>query len=145
MLLGLGIAAWVVGLLGLLLFRRQRHAAQHAAHTRPPTLVERLNPLVTAAVDGKLSHEQHAELERLLLTYWRRRLSLEHQEPAQALATLRQHPEAGELLRQVEIWLHAPEGAGSADVAALLRPYRDLEQPGSGAKAVIAAPGGGHA
>ena len=43
-----------------------------------------------------------------------------------ALAQLRGHAEAGILLGQLDQWLHQrPAGNGQADVAAILRPYRD--------------------
>ena len=71
---------------------------------------------------AQLSSGQQAELERLLIGYWRRRLNLEQAAPARFMAVLRDHEEAGPLLRQLEDWLHRPAGtAGPVDVAALLR------------------------
>ena len=45
-------------------------------------------------------------------------------EPAEAMSRLRNHPQAGELLRQVEAWLHQPGGARDVDVPRMLAPYR---------------------
>ena len=42
------------------------------------------------------------------------------------MAVLREHDEAGGLLKQLEIWLHRPGNAGEVDLAALLKPYQDL-------------------
>jgi len=42
------------------------------------------------------------------------------------LVDLREHPDAGPLLRGLEDWLHRPEPRESVDVGALLAPYRDL-------------------
>jgi len=125
LLLGLTLTVWIIGLALLLIRRRARHATL-AVQVRPRTLAERLQPLVTAAMAGQLTPEGRAELERLLLTYWRRRLALQDGDPVTALTTLRNHDEAGALLRVVESWLHKPEGAGEVDIAALLAPYRDL-------------------
>jgi hypothetical protein len=120
------VAVWVLGLLAILFARRRKKAIDESG---PPvvTLAERLNALVNDAVDGRLTQSGVAELERLLLAYWRRRLDLEDLSPAAAIATLRRHPEAGELLRQLESWLHRPGRVEDVDVQALLQPYRDLE------------------
>jgi hypothetical protein len=91
------------------------------------SLADRLKPLVNAAVAGTLSKGQHAELERLLIGYWRKRLALEQASPAEAMTVMRNHPEAGPLIRNLEEWLHRPAArADAVDVAALLRPYQDL-------------------
>ena len=44
----------------------------------------------------------------------------------EAIVAIRNHDEAGALLRQVEAWLHAPEPPKSIDVAGLLQPYRHV-------------------
>jgi hypothetical protein len=116
---------WVLGLLAILFVGRRRRALA-AGPSRPPTLAERLRPMVEEAVAGRLEPGRRAELERLLLGYWRQKLGL--QGPAAAMIqAMRGHEEAGALLRQLELWLHAPPGAGAAvDVRALLRPYEHL-------------------
>jgi hypothetical protein len=81
---------------------------------------------VDGAVAGKLSQPQLASLERTLLAFWRKRLRLEHTDPAEAIATLRSHAEAGPLLEQLEAWLHRPGTDRDVDAARLLKPYRDL-------------------
>jgi hypothetical protein len=116
---------WVLGL-GAILFAGRRRKKGAGAAGRPLTLAERLRPMVEGAVAGRLSPAELADLERTLLAYWRRRLGLERRKPAEALAELRRHPEAGPLLEQLETWLHRPNAAGRVDVAALLKPYQDL-------------------
>ncbi len=39
---------------------------------------------------------------------------------------IRDHEQAGQLLRQLEAWLHMPEPPAEVDVQALLAPYRDV-------------------
>jgi hypothetical protein len=118
---------WVAGLAVILCAGRRRRVEVEAQASRPATLADRLRPLVDAAVAGELTAGQHAELERLLIGYWRRRLKLEHTAPAQFMAVLRSHEEAGPLLRRLEDWLHRPAGtAGAVDVAALLKPYQAI-------------------
>jgi hypothetical protein len=125
---------WVLGLAAILLVGRHRKRALEAAAATGPTLADQLRPLVAAAMSGQLSTDGQAQLERLLLSYWSRRLQLTDVEPADAIAAIRRDEQAGELLRQVEAWLHRPGGAGGVDVSAMLAPYRDLpaeiEAPG---------------
>jgi hypothetical protein len=128
----LGGLTWVGGLAAILLAGRRKRVQASAQASRPATLADRLRPLVDAAMAGRLGAGQHAELERLLIGYWRRRLKLEHAAPAQCMATLRDHAEAGPLLHRLEDWLHRPAGtAEPVDVAALLRPYQAIpaEEP----------------
>lgn len=117
---------WALGLAAILLVGRHRKRALAAAAATGPTLADQLRPLVSAAMAGQLTPDGQAQLERLLLGYWSRRLKLTDVEPAEAIAALRRDDQAGELLRQVEAWLHRPGGAGGVDVSAMLAPYRDL-------------------
>jgi hypothetical protein len=126
-LLALAGSLWCAGLAAILLLGRRRRMQIDDATSRPLTLADRLSPLVTSAVEGTLSGGQHAELERLLIGYWRRRLKLEQASPAQAMSAMRNHPEAGPLLRQLEEWLHRPGSRADAiDLASLLRPYQSM-------------------
>ncbi len=123
-----GGAVWLLGLLALVgwmlwpLFR----SPQAIGVARPVSLADRLRPLVEGAIAGKLSQPELAGLERTLLAFWRRRLNLETLEPAEAMRRMRKHADAGPLLGQLETWLHRPGPHEPVDVAALLRPYRDL-------------------
>jgi hypothetical protein len=115
---------WVAGLVAILRVGRRRPAAA-AAGAAPATLADHLRPMVEAAARGSLDDAGKARLERLLLAFWRRRLDLEGVPAAAALARMREHPEAGALLRRLEAWLHHPPAAREEiDVAALLEPYR---------------------
>ena len=121
-----GGVLWIAGLLAILLVGRKRRGGATGEQDRPRSLAERLQPLVQEATAGRLPRERLAELERLLLAWWRKRLGLEEERPAAAIAALRQHPEAGGLLSQLEAWLHQPQSSVAVDVAALLRPYHNL-------------------
>ncbi|MEW6073454.1 MAG: hypothetical protein AB1726_12800 [Planctomycetota bacterium] len=117
---------WRGGLLPPPLRGRRRRRAAAAAAGGPPTLAERLRPLVEAARAGTLSGEERAELELALIALWRRRLGLAETGSAAAVAALRDHAEAGPLLRALEDWLHRPGSRARSSVAELLAPYRDL-------------------
>ena len=123
-----GGVVWLVGL-GLVLFGwRKRRQERAAAQWKPRSLAERLRPLVESALSGSLSREERAQLELGLVAYWRRRLSLEHEQPARMMTLLREHHEAGPLLSSLEAWLHMPVPPQDVDVNALLAPYRDLPE-----------------
>jgi hypothetical protein len=127
LLLLLGGVAWVAGLAAILLVGRWKRTDARPVSLRPVTLADRLRPLVDLAVAGKLSQAQQAELERLLIGYWRRRLELEKAAPADFMGVLKNHEVAGPLLRRLEDWLHRPGGAAEpVDVAALLKPYQTI-------------------
>ncbi len=123
--LAIGAIAWVWGLWALLRGPRPG-AVDSSASARPPTLAERLRPLVERALAGTLSRAEHARLELSLVAYWRARLELERESATRVMATLRAHPEAGPLLSSLEEWLHAPPPHAPVDLVALLSPYRDL-------------------
>jgi hypothetical protein len=92
---------------------------------RVPAFAERLRPLVERAAEGKLSADEQALLERMLIHYWQRRLELNSAGGSELMDQLRSHPEAGVLLRGLAEWLHRPPGRGAVNVEALLTPYRD--------------------
>jgi hypothetical protein len=144
LLMVLGGLAWIGGLAAIALAGRRKRVDSVVAAGPVATLADRLRPLVDAAVSGQLSAGQHAELERLLIGYWRRRLDLEQAAPAKLIGLLRNHDEAGPLLRRLEDWLHRPAGtAGPVDVVALLTPYQTISaddlEPTSSVAAVAAA------
>lgn len=116
---------WVVGLLAILLvgrqFRRRRELVADA-----PTLADRLRPLVQKVIDGNADTAAKAELERLLVAFWRQRLGLRDAPAATAIAAIKDHPEAGALLRRIEAWLHMPESPATLDLNAELAPYREV-------------------
>jgi hypothetical protein len=118
---------WIAGLIWLLWPKRKRAAARQI-ESGPATisLADRLRPLVSDAMAGRLPPERLAELERALIVCWRRRLGLTEAAPAEALAKLRQHPEASPLMNQLEIWLHRPPGGEAVDINALLKPYQNI-------------------
>lgn len=119
--------AWVAGFLGLVAYAARRRRTRPVVPPVPVTFADRLRPLVEAAVAGTATPAQHAELERLLLAHWVRRLGLAGREPAVVIDRLRRHAEAGPLVGRLAEWLHAPPVPGRpADVAGLLAPYREL-------------------
>jgi len=116
-------ALWIVGLLAILFVGRKRRRAAKAPPGKP-TLADRLRPLVEAVTTGVAGDAQKAELERLLVAFWRDRLGLRDEKAGPAIVLIRQHPEAGQLLRQIEAWLHMPGPPAPVDLQAVLAPYR---------------------
>jgi hypothetical protein len=93
---------------------------------REPTFAERIRPLVERAAAGTLSADEKATLERMLIAHWQRRLELTDAAGDELIQRLRQHTEAGVLLRALEDWLHRPPGRGEVRVEEFLAPYRNL-------------------
>jgi hypothetical protein len=130
MFLGLLAVLWAGGFVAFVMVGRRKKAIVAPVVAPPvPSLADRLRPLVEAAAAGKLTVDGQAQLERLLLGYWRARLQLPDQRMADALAHLKQHAEAGALVHALERWLHRPGGAAPQEVAALLEPYRRVAAP----------------
>ena len=119
-------ALWIAGLVGLIVWRRRRES-EAAAPPPSASPAERLRALLTEAARGELDADQQAALERLILGHWRTRVpELAGLTPAEGLAALRHHEEAGPLLLQLEQWLHAPAPTSDpAAIDALLAPYRE--------------------
>ncbi|MGK0187114.1 MAG: hypothetical protein ACI9R3_002900 [Verrucomicrobiales bacterium] len=125
-LLGTGGILWIIGLLALLFLGKKKRLEDGESGAKNPSLADRLRPIVEHAQTGKLSINEQAELERLLIGYWRGRLNLEGQSMTAAIKTLRQHDEAGALLSALEQWLHSPDHGAGLDVAQLLSPYENV-------------------
>jgi hypothetical protein len=118
-------AVWAIPLAVAILrrsLRRNRRAI--AAEMAQPTFADQLRPLVAAALAGSLSDAEQAHLEMLLIAYWRDRLELRGLTPRASLQRMRDHSQAGQLLHQLERWLHQRAPAAAVDVAAILAPYR---------------------
>jgi hypothetical protein len=131
-MLGLLGTMWVGGIALYIYWARRKPARTISVPPAPaPSLAERLRPLVEAAAAGQLGAEGQAQLERLLMGYWREKLDLAGSDlrMAEALARLKVHAEAGALLRALECWLHRPGGVSTAEVSALLHPYRNIPAP----------------
>ncbi len=117
-------SAWLAGFLAILLWRKKKPSAT-ASVEAPPSLAERLRPLVDAAAKNDLTSEDRAKLERLLIGHWReRRPDIASLPPAEAMLKLRTDPEASPLLLALERWLHAPSNnTAPSDLEQLLAPY----------------------
>jgi hypothetical protein len=124
-MIALGVL-WLLLLVPLILIGRKRKAVRVIPVARPPSMADRLRPLVEQAARGELSTDGKGQLERMLLGFWRHRLALHDLTMADAVARLKAHPQAGALLRALEDWLHRPPGSASVDVAGVLAPYLDV-------------------
>jgi hypothetical protein len=117
--------AWCAGLLAILFVGRDYRRKRNEVKVEP-TLADRLRPLVESLAAGGGDDARKAELERLLVAFWRARLGLHDRKVGDAIVAIKQHAEAGALLRQLEAWLHMPKPPAAVDVQALLEPYRSV-------------------
>jgi hypothetical protein len=120
-----GGCLWLAGWVALFIWRRPHSSTATAVApdaVRP--LAERLRFLLESARTGSLDADGRAQLERHVLGLWRERLHLTDLPVPEAVHRLRNHPEAGGLLREVESWLHSGKSTASeTHMAALLLPY----------------------
>lgn len=118
---------WIVGLtwaaipLATLVHRaiRRRKRIEPTVAPRVPTLPERIHDLVIVAAGGKMTQEQRAMLELLLIAYKREELHLDGLSVSDAMAVLRRHETVGEMIRAVERWNHSPNGASEVPLQAI--------------------------
>ena len=122
----LGGVVWGIGLVAILLVGRKKADSGGDMSETSTSLADRLQPIVQQAIAGELSTERLAELEMMLVAFWRKRLNIEHADAADVIPRLRADSSAGPLLIQLETWLHQPGANESIDIAVLLEPYRDL-------------------
>ena len=90
------------------------------------SLADLLKTRLDAVHNNEMPKEQYAELERMLLAFWRRRLGLEGGDTAEALRTIHENPEAGPLMKQLEQWIHNPESDKHTNLSVLLEPFRSI-------------------
>jgi hypothetical protein len=117
---------WLLVMLAILFVGRKKPVYAEVLSGHRMSLADRLRPLVERGLAGGLSPEERADLERSLIGFWTRRLHLESLRPAERFAKLRSDANAGPLLEQLEAWLHKPGPQESVDLAALLKPYKDM-------------------
>jgi hypothetical protein len=133
-LVTLAAIAWSIVLLALILGGRRKNK-KRIEQASELTLADLLHERLSRAYDQKLEPKEYAELERMLLAMWRRRLKLENVPTDQALRQIRDHKDAGPLMRQIENWMHSPKPLHEVDLPTLLKPYQGipataLDQPG---------------
>jgi hypothetical protein len=129
MLVGVAVL-WVAAFFILRrLDRKPKTLIAPVATARPPSFAEKIRPLVERAAAGQLCAEEKATLERMLITHWQQRLNLIGASTNDLIHQLRQHPEAGVLLRALEDWLHRPPGSAAVHVEEFLAPYCNLPEP----------------
>jgi len=133
--LGVVGLVWAGGIVAFVISYRKKKVVGGPAETvSAPSLADLMRPLVEAAAAGKLGTDGQAQLERLLMGYWREKLVFPADlRMAEAVARLKEHAQAGELLRALERWLHSPGGSSVAEINGLLEPYRAAAAPGPGA------------
>ena len=116
---------WIAGLAAILYWRKNKPDIP-AEIISPPSVAERIRPLLDQASNGNLDTAGRASLERLILGHWRGKFpEISAASPSEALAKLREIPQAAPLLIALERWLHARDSKTSpAEIEAMLAPYR---------------------
>lgn len=88
----------------------------------PPSLIDRMQPLLQRIARDSASDAERAQLERLLLAVWRERwpdASL-----TEAIARMKEDEEIAPILKLLSCWLHSPRPPASDPVKQMLSAYR---------------------
>jgi hypothetical protein len=119
-LLGLGVF-WIVWLLLLIFYKRPKPPQAAASAPPQPTFTELLRAYLGQLEAGTLDAAAKAKLEMLLLRHWREEAAASEGSMSAALNAIGQNEETGELLRQLESWLHHPASSvRREEIAAVL-------------------------
>ncbi|MFT5301217.1 MAG: hypothetical protein ACI814_002002 [Mariniblastus sp.] len=119
------IVLWGLGLLGLIFMGRKKPPVEAAPGIKL-TLADLLKVRIEAAMEDRMDSKQYAELERMLVAFWKKRLKLDSLAPHEALAKIKSNPESGPLINQIEAWMHSPNPDRNIELGGLLKPFRDL-------------------
>ena len=118
---------WGLVLLALICGGSRKKVVATESETKIRSVADLLQERLEAAFDNKVAPQQYAELERMLFSWWRKRLGYDSLPPEVATAKIKQNAQAGPLMIQLERWMHRPaEDHRDVDLAKLLEPYRDL-------------------
>jgi hypothetical protein len=122
-LIGIGIA-WLLVPVVVVTRRLLRRPPPTIEVIPPPTIAEKIAPLVESAATRELTVAEQGRLELLLYAHWQERLGL-GPDRVRAVSELRGHDVAGKLLRAIESWLHAPHQnpPSKREITDLLAPY----------------------
>jgi hypothetical protein len=120
-LVGLGIA-WVLWLVGLILVGRPKRPPAPEPLPPEPSLVDQIVRFLQALSQGKLSVDEQARLELLLLRHWRERLSLQQRRMRAACLEMRRDGTVGQAYQALQDWLHNPASVqNQEEMAGILR------------------------
>lgn len=120
-----GGVVWAAGLF-VILFSGRGKIFRSRLESKPVTVADRLKPLMEKAVSGDLTTAEKAELERVLVAFWRKKLRLQHLPASDLRSTLREHAEAGKMLDLLDRWLHQPANDDDFDIEELIKPYQTV-------------------
>lgn len=124
-LLVAGGGIWLAGLWAIMFLGRGRHKRLDP-NRHQITVAQRIRPLIEKAVAGELSSTERGDLERTMVSFWQKRLRLDHMSPAELMTHLRTVPESADLFEKLEHWLHRPDPQEDVDIAGLMKPYQKM-------------------
>jgi len=127
-LLWMGGLLWVAGLVAIILRGRNRPTNEvDGTDKSPQGRLDVIRNLVASAVSsGEFSVADKARLEGLIVGFWREHKQIQELPAQAALARLRDDPDAGPLLRQLERWLYDRPQLEQLDLNVLLSPLHEM-------------------
>lgn len=136
-MLWLGGLLWVAGLVVIILRRQSTVIDVNSTSAETPqTRLDVIRSLLTAAISsGEFSATEKARLEGLIVGFWREQKNIQDLPVQAGLTQLREDPDAGPLLAQLEQWLYDRPQPERFDVNTLLLPLEKMvsreEEPAS--------------
>ena len=120
-------AFWFTGLIFIILYKRKFKTKVKLVkrNIQSQSLADQLKRFIKIALDNKATVSDKAKLDVLIVHYWRKQLNIENKTMQESLDIIKKDPKAGELILQVEKWLHSPTKASEEEISNLLAPYKN--------------------
>jgi len=127
-LMVIAVLIWIAGFIAIIVKGRRDAAIEAASQSEPPlSRIQRIETLLSDAVNSSaFDAARKAELEGLIVGFWRERKGLRELSAKDALTTLRSDSDAGPLLEQLERWLYDRPSQETVDLNEILAPMKSL-------------------
>jgi hypothetical protein len=128
---------WIIWLLLLIFYKRERPPAEPEAAAPGPTLAEMLREFLARLEAETLDAEAKAKLEMALFKCWRDELAIESLSMSASMEAIDRDEKVGALLRKLQRWLHQPSSSiPRSEIVEIVSPYtaepspaRSMRQP----------------
>ena len=114
-LLAIAAVLWMIPIVWWIKNRSSKLSQESESAGDKLTLADQMRPLVTAAIENRITPTEKSQLEFLLLSHWSDEVDCDGLTKAQAIVRLRQHERAGPFLNQLDRWLHQRPGQNQAE------------------------------
>lgn len=114
---------FIAGVIAIYLIKPKKEEVVQEVKEKSPTVAELLAPLVNKAASNSLTTAEKSRLMTILMRYWQIKLDLKGMAADECIRSLREHEQAGVLLKALDGWLFNPKGINNAELKNVLEPY----------------------